>query len=185
MAGLAALLIVRAFFIGLVSVGTSSMAPTVRAGEVWAYLKGDSPEVGDVVVVRLPDEPEVLHVKRVVASEGQEVELSEGRLYVNGQRIGKDELERTRWRDTDCVVQESHTLRETLNARDWEIFSGGTHGRTVVGAGGFWLLGDNRGASSDSRHWGAINGDWIVGTLRWRLASPDRCGDGDGDEIDP
>ena len=160
------------------SVGTSSMAPSVRAGEVWAYLKGGLPELGDVVVLRLPDEPELLHVKRIVAVGGQEVELVEGRLYVDGERIGKDLVERTKWRDTDCVLQETSTLQEALNGADWRIFAGGQHGRQLVRQGHFWLLGDNRGASSDSRHWGAVDADWIVGTLRWRLTSPDRCGQG-------
>jgi len=155
------------------------MAPAVGSGDTWVYLKTGTPQVGEVVVLRLPDEPGLLHVKRIVASPGQEVQLADGRLYVDGQRVGKDLAERTQWRDTDCVLRESSTLREEIDGRRWEVFSGGDHEPELVGPGQYWLLGDNRGGSSDSRHWGAVDARFIVGKLWLRLASRDRCGQGE------
>jgi signal peptidase I len=175
---LGALLLIRGFLVGLVQVRTSSMAPTIQAGDVWAYAKFGDVGVGDIVLVRLPDEPELLHVKRIVATGGQEVELSQGRLYVDGVRLGRDGLAKIKWRDTDCMLQEGRILEEDYAGKGWTVLAGGSHERQRVKAEHFWVLGDNRGSSSDSRHWDAVSEQWIVGRLWRRILSRDRCGEG-------
>lgn len=142
------------------------------------YRKSVDVGLGDIVLLRIPGDPDVLHVKRIVAQDGQVVELSQGRLYVDGKRVGRDLVEKLQWWDTDCALNEDGLLEEGLGLRTWRIFPGGSHERVKVTANHFWTLGDNRGSSSDSRHWGEVEPKWIVGKLWWRIASRDRCGEG-------
>jgi len=171
----ALLLLGRAFLFGLVHVGTASMLPAVQPGGTHFYWKLGSPSPGRVVVLRDPAEPEFLHVKRVVAGPGQTVVLKSGRLYVEGARIGRDLLRERHWRSTDCLPRKSEALEESLGENTWEVLGGGDHDPAVVADDAWWVLGDNRGNSSDSRHYGSVPGEWIVGVLGWGWGSRDRC----------
>ena len=119
-----------------------SMQPTLMEGDRilinrLTYHFRD-PRSGDVVVFDSPiNESEDL-VKRVVAVEGDEVAIQDGSLFVNG------------------VAQEEPYLLE----QDFQ----GEEGETVVPAGHLFVLGDNRNNSGDSRIFGPIPADSIIGT---------------------
>ncbi len=95
-----------------------------------------SPHVGDVVVLRVTENSEDLLIKRVIALAGQTVEIKDGRVHVDGE-----------------VIQE-----EYLNQETW-----GNHGPIYVPPLHVFVLGDNRSASNDSRSFGSIHSDQIVG----------------------
>jgi signal peptidase I len=176
LAAIALLLLGRAFLFGLVHVGTASMLPAVQPGETHFYWKLGTPAPGRIVVFRDPAEPEFLHVKRIVAGPGQAVALKSGRLYVEGVRVGRDLLQEKSWWSTDCQPRKSEGLQETLGEMTWEVLGGGDHDPAVVAEGTWWVLGDNRGNSSDSRHFGSVPGEWIEGVLGWGWGSRNRCG---------
>ena len=157
-------LALRAFVFGVVRVRTGSMEPSVREGEVWVFSRLAEPVVGDVVVLRLPDEPE-LHVKRVVAVGPAEVELDRGRLYVDGQAVGT-EGEPLSWVDGQCRDRTSATMDEQFGAAAWRVLAEGDHAREEVPAGAVWLLGDARRTSHDSRQWGPVPSDAVQGVIR-------------------
>lgn len=122
------------------------MEPTLQVGDtivVTPYISGRSPERGDVVVFRAPASRGQLMVKRVVATAGDLVESREGRVIVRG-----------------------HALAEPYVANE-------TNGIApqVVPAGCFYVLGDNRSNSFDSRQWGVIADGAIVGQARLVLWS--------------
>ncbi len=175
LAAIALLLLGRAFLFGLVQVGTASMMPAVQPGETHFYWKLGRPAPGRIVVLRDPAEPEFLHVKRIVAGPGQAVALKSGRLYVEGVRVGQDLLQESNWWSTDCQPRKSELLEETLGATTWEVLGGGDHDPATVEDSAWWVLGDNRGNSSDSRHYGSVPGEWIVGVLGWGWGSRNRC----------
>jgi signal peptidase I len=94
------------------------------------------PRRGDVVVLRMPERGPELLIKRVVALPGEEIEIREGSVYIDGQ-----------------VLDEPYLARST----------NGTYGPYAVPEGSIFVMGDNRGASNDSRVFGAVSLDRIVG----------------------
>lgn len=95
------------------------------------------PKPGDVVVFHPPSSPKEDYIKRVVAVAGDTVAVRDGKLYVNG--VAKDE---------PYLKQQ---------------FIEGTFPATRVPAGKFWAMGDNRNQSGDSRVFGAVEVNKILG----------------------
>ncbi len=105
-----------------------------------------SPEPGEVIVFHSPMDPSHDFVKRVIAGPGDTVEIHEGRVLVNG--VVRDEPYST------------HPDRRTVP-------------RIEVPRGNYYVLGDNRRASNDSRDWGPLPAENIVGRARLRYWPPE------------
>ena len=99
---------------------------------------------GDVVVFWYPKDPSVSFIKRVVGLPGETVELRQGVLFVNGIRVSEDYVS-TRFRD-----DESYPPRE-------------------VPRGYYFVLGDHRNSSNDSRTWGEVPERYIYGKAYLRF----------------
>jgi signal peptidase I len=164
----AIVLVARASFADHYRVPSGSMEPTVIVGDQIcvnkaAYglrvpatekyvLEGSGPARGDVVVLASPADGEVL-LKRVVAVPGDVVEVSGGRVVLDGQKVP--------------VRQEPEGMVEELGGRDHPMsidYGGGPDlGPTVVPAGSYLVLGDNRGNSRDGRSFGWVGREAILG----------------------
>ena len=165
----------RIWIFGVVEVRTASMLPTLTVGETWLYLRYGTIGLGDVVVLEVPGEEGVLHVKRVTGLSGDEVELAHGRFYLNGSMVG-GAVEPLQWPGEGCRMEEGQGAHERLGERAWLSIVGGEHPRGIVEAGAIWALGDNRPRSSDSRHWGAVPLEKVRGKLTKRLWGGQDCG---------
>src|SRR4051812_16701230 len=132
-------------------------------------LLGKLPQYGDVVVFRLPRDPTVTFVKRVVGLPGDRVQMHDGRLYLNGhmlavRRDGIGELER----QNGSVVSAPRFVETLPNGREHQIFKFrrdgdlDNTGEFRIGAGEIFVMGDNRDDSADSRLAPAAGG---VGTV--------------------
>jgi signal peptidase I len=133
---------------------TSSMAPTLTPGDhvlvdKLAY-RGSTPRPGDLAVFRAPDTGEIT-LKRVVARGGDTVAIEDGVLHVNGRARVEP------YADPDAI--------------DSVYF-----GPVRVPAGTVFVLGDNRGDSYDSRRFGAVPTDRLIGRARARLWPPQHLG---------
>jgi len=162
-------LLARRFLFGLVTVHTASMEPAIVAGTTMWFSRLARPKPGDIVVVQLPDDPDLLHVKRVAAIGPAEVELVEGRLYVDGVRVS-GEAHPLRWHNADCVQKEVSGIEE----RGTLVERAGDHERASVLADEAFLLGDRRSRSEDSRQWGPVRLDLVkgvVGGVAWGAPS--------------
>lgn len=131
----------------------TSMEPTLMPGE---YLVIDKlsyrlhkPERGDVIILRFPLEPDMYYVKRVVGLPGEVVRLQNG-LVTIVTPDGKAE-----------------TLQEPYLEPDKP---GGPTATIMLTADEFFVLGDNRAQSSDSRDWGPLQDKFIVGRAFARLS---------------
>jgi signal peptidase I len=169
-------------------VPTGSMKPTIIEGDrilvnKMAYdLKvpftlvrlaewGD-PVRGDIVVFRSPADGKRL-VKRVVGVPGDTIELRGNRLIVNGAVVGYEELD---WETVSQVAAQERTkhrfAREDLPARAHAVMttpgvaSPRTFGPVTVPAGKYFMMGDNRDMSADSRFFGFVDRRAIVGRSR-------------------
>jgi len=94
------------------------------------------PQRGDVVVLRMPERGPELLIKRIIALPGETVEIRDGNVRIDGQML--DELYLTR-------------------------NTNGTYGPTTLPEGHVFVMGDNRGASNDSRVFGTVPLERIVG----------------------
>ena len=168
--------LLRSYVFGLVTVKTGSMQPTIRPGSTWLYLRGVEPQVGDMVVVELPWDPGVLHVKRLVALGPTEVELVDGRLYVGGAPIFSDRDIDVPWLDETCTQRVGRGHIEVYGGeQEVKVLGGGAHDRTQLRAGELWLLGDRRGRSEDSGQWGAVPADAVRGKVWGAVLAGEGC----------
>ncbi len=124
-----------------------SMAPTLEDHDrlivnKLAYELGE-PRPGDIVMLYYPVNPEKMFVKRVIAKEGDSVRIVDGHVYVN-----------------DIPLQDEYVPREFRSHDDW--------GPQVVQQGYYFVMGDHRNNSSDSRHWGPVPKKYIVGKVKVR-----------------
>lgn len=126
----------------------TSMQPLLADGEriiVNKFIYRFHPvERGDVVVFWYPREPQISFIKRVAGLPGDVVELRRGALYVNGQRINERYLS-SEYRDVD------------------------NFGPTEVKKGFYFVLGDHRNSSNDSRTWGEVPEKYIYGKAVYRF----------------
>jgi signal peptidase I len=110
-----------------------------------ALLPYRSPERGDVVVFKYPVDPRRDFIKRCVAVAGDQVEIRDKQLFVNG--VPQDEPYVVH--KSDAVIPNRPSVRPSLRARD-------NFGPYVVPDGAVFCMGDNRDNSSDSRFWGPV-----------------------------
>jgi signal peptidase I len=127
-----------------------SMAPTLQDQDrlivnKFAYLSAiGEPQVGDIVMLYYPRDPDKSFVKRVIAHEDQRVRIVNGKVYVD-----------------DALVDDSFVPEHFRGHDDW--------GPEVVPPAHYFVMGDHRNSSSDSRHWGPVPKKYIIGRvqLRW------------------
>ena len=123
---------VNSFLIVNAEVPTGSMENTIMTGDRILALRTsywfDEPEKGDVTVFRYPDDPtgKTLYVKRIIGVEGDVIEVADGKVYVNGEEL-----------------EEDYTAEETI----------GEFGPYIVPTDSYFMMGDNRNHSLDSRYW--------------------------------
>ena len=125
-----------------------SMAPTLEDQDrlivnKLVYRIGE-PRRGDIVMLYYPLNPEKSFVKRVIAEEADTVRIVDGRVYVN-----------------DIPLKDDYVPSEFRSHDDW--------GPQVIPEGYYFVMGDHRNNSSDSRHWGMVPKKYIIGKvqLRW------------------
>jgi signal peptidase I len=101
-------------------------------------------ERGDVVVFWYPKDPSVSFIKRVVGIPGDTVEIRRGALFVNERRVAEDYV-RPQFNDDE------------------------THSKVPVAKGYYFVLGDHRNSSNDSRNWGEVPEKYIYGKAVFRF----------------
>ena len=124
-----------------------SMAPTLEDHDrlivnKLVYELGE-PRPGDIVMLYYPLNPEKMFVKRVIAKEGDTVRIVDGRVFIN-----------------DIPLHDDYVPAEFRSHDDY--------GPEVVKQGYYFVMGDHRNNSSDSRHWGWVPKKYIVGKVKVR-----------------
>jgi signal peptidase I len=156
----------RMFVIEAFKIPAGSMAPTLLVGDhifvdKIAY-RARAPRYGEVMVFAFPEHPEQDFVKRVVALPGDRLEVDGGRPRLNGWEVPHCKVGTWSYEDSDSVVPR-HTGEldvEFLGDQAYLVFfddaSGGfpdRQGPFRAKPGEYWVLGDNRNNSHDSRMW--------------------------------
>ena len=176
-------LILRSFLIEPFQIPTGSMIPTLEVGDFilvnkYAYgvrlpiigtqiLGVEDPDRGEVIVF-IPPHENKYYIKRVIGLPGDTVRYEDKNLYINGELISKDYVEsiivETSIGDLPGVL-----YSETINGIEHSTQNINAVGRQrarttwVIPNGHYFMMGDNRDNSSDSRVWGTVPNEDVVG----------------------
>lgn len=186
-------LVIRTLLFQPFSIPSGSMRPTLLEGDYlfvtkWAYgysryslplspnlfsgrVFGSDPERGDVVVFKFPPNPALDYIKRVVGLPGDRIQMKEGALFINGTAVPREKVGQIDNPDITEVNRPVDVYRETLpNGVSYDTLDltpdsiGDNTREFVVPEGHFFMMGDNRDNSTDSRfNVGFVPGENLVG----------------------
>ena len=161
---IAIVVLARVFLVGLYRVPTGSMVPTIQTGDCIlgerVSHRNRQPRQGEVVTFESPEEPGVTLVKRVIATEGQTIDIRDGRVLVDG-----------------CQFDEPYVQggRTDSQAPDEDGTAAITYPH-VVAEGCLWMMGDNRADSRDSRLFGDVPASSVSSRVLFAYWPPERIG---------
>lgn len=154
---LLAVISIRTFLVQPFLVSGASMVPTFSNGD---YLLIDEltyrfrpPERGEVIVFKYPKDESTYFIKRIIGLPGDKVEIKDGKVIVTDAQYPQGK-----------VIGESYLPAGTLT-----VTRAGESTAYTVPQGEYFVLGDNRPYSFDSRDWGFVKKDEVVGLVRLRL----------------
>lgn len=128
------------------------MTPTLDQGEYLVIdeitYRFEKPQRGDIVIFRYPLDTDIFFIKRVVGLPGESLEIKDGLVSI--QASSGEEI----------TLMEPYRSSDAKEARATSI---------QLAADEYFVLGDNRGASADSRVWGPLQDRYIVGRAFARL----------------
>lgn len=135
-----------------IRVDSYSMEPTLTRGSLvmvnkLAYKFG-SPQRGDVVVFHYPPDPEQQYIKRVIGLPGERVTITNGKVYINGE-----------------LLEEPYIQVPTRRGGEW-----------LVPEDALFVMGDNRNNSADSRVWGMVPLNYLIGKALFVYWPPENWG---------
>ena len=192
-----AVFLLRAFIVEPFRIPSGSMLPSLFIGDFILVSKSSYgiklpvlkrqiapvglPDRGDVMVFRFPKNPKTNFIKRVIGTPGDIVSYHNKRLSINGNPLPLEEVELVNWQTEDqdgrvqtfleSVNEESHTIMIDSQRSSGSI-------RVKVPEGHYFVMGDNRDHSNDSRYWGFVPEEFIVGKAFFIWFSWDSGGDG-------
>ncbi|MBK1726475.1 signal peptidase I [Halorhodospira neutriphila] len=184
-------LLVRSFVAEPFRIPSGSMLPTLHTGDFILVNKaayglrlpvlgtriagGGEPERGDVAVFRYPRDPGEDYIKRVIGLPGDEIRYEDRTLYVNGEALEQGGRQRYAGLQADG---RAWVLRERIGGEAHRILhhreSPSQDFEYTVPEGSYFVIGDNRDRSADSRFWGPVADQYLVGEafLIWMSWDP-------------
>lgn len=162
LAAIGTVLMIRAFVIEPFSIPTESMCDTIEVGDSVLAEKitlelGGNVSQGDIIVFENPErdpEKDVL-CKRVIARGGQTVDLKDGSVYIDGRKIAEDYAKGDSY---PLYIGKAKQISYPYKIPEGEI----------------WVMGDNRENSADSRYFGAIPENSVIGICVMRYLPVNR-----------
>jgi len=176
-------LLLRSFLVEPFRIPSGSMMPTLLIGDFilvnkFTYgvrlpvinkklIEVGEPERGDIVVFRFPKDPSVDYIKRVIGLPGDKISYYGKQLAVNGKAVNATALGDYRGVGKGENMSGSILLSEDLTGVTHDILiregQPSVQGEFTVPAGQYFVMGDNRDNSNDSRYWGTVPEANLVG----------------------
>lgn len=185
-------LVLRSFVIEPFRIPSGSMYPTLQIGDFIVVNKFSyglklpvtsttlvelgEPKRGDVAVFKYPKDPDVDYIKRIVGLPGDEISYIERTLFINGQAAMQRPLGQYDGQGAGNVMDGTDLIQETFAQADSQQTSQASHKilldpekssqdltGVVVPPGHYFVMGDNRDHSNDSRFWGFVPEKYLKG----------------------
>ena len=184
--------IIRVFFVQAFNIPSGSMKPTLLVGDfilvdklVYGSWDIGIPftnitffhynnrlakiDRGDVIVFKYPENPKIDFIKRVIALPGDVIEVKNDIVYINGNPLPKKKDGYYKEHDLKIApIYYETTVRSdgkkyTYKTMELEYGIGRDYGPVTVPEGHYFVMGDNRDNSRDSRWWGFVPDDYVIG----------------------
>lgn len=182
----------RSFLFEAYRIPSGSLEPTLLIGDFILVNKFDygirlpvihkkiysfgEPQRGDIMVFRFPPDPSINFIKRVIGIPGDHISYINKVLYVNGKEIPQT-LEKTLDNDDETVKKQENFFGVKHFIYQTPLRNGPDFEDIVVPPGMYFMMGDNRDNSADSREWGFVPEANIVGKAQVVLLSWNADGD--------
>lgn len=135
------------------TVSGPSMEPTFQDKDRIVALRHFDLKRNDIVILKAPDEKNALYIKRVIGLPGDMVTSKNDKLYINGKQVDEPYL---------------HNSLESQAHKQGELYTNNFTLRRRVPKNSYFVMGDHRNVSKDSRYFGFIKRKAIVGEVKWR-----------------
>ncbi|PJB69869.1 MAG: signal peptidase I [Alphaproteobacteria bacterium CG_4_9_14_3_um_filter_47_13] len=179
-------LLIRTFFLEPFNIPSGSMKPTLQVGDylfvskpaygfsrysfplglapikgrIWAGEK--LPQRGDVIVFKLPTNPSIDYIKRVIGLPGDHIQVTKGQLYINGEKVHRETVGLTQLEEGGMQATVIEYIETLPNGVMHTIYEEGDNRpldnteEYIVPEGHYFAMGDNRDNSQDSRVTGLV-----------------------------
>ncbi|KZY34093.1 MULTISPECIES: signal peptidase I [unclassified Oleiphilus] len=173
---LAIVLVLRSFLVEPFQIPSGSMLPSLEVGDFilvnkYAYgfrlpvvgtkvIEMDDPQRGDVMVFKYPKDGKTNYIKRVIGVPGDKIEYKDKQLWINGELVEEKLL---------ANLPGRKLFEETLGSVKHKLYehkaqlNRGAEGYWEIPEGSYFMVGDNRDNSNDSRFWGVVPDHLVVG----------------------
>ncbi len=178
-----AVFLIRSFLVEPFKIPSGSMMPTLLVGDFIlvnkfsyglrvpvannTFFEMKHPQRGEVMVFRFPKDPSLDYIKRVVGLPGDKIEYRNKQIFVNGQPVAQQENGYYDYVAAGLNQVSLRRLREQLGEHGHDILIDDSNpvldGEITVPEGQYFVMGDNRDNSNDSRFWGFVPDANVVG----------------------
>lgn len=167
---------IRLFVFEPVIVNGHSMDPTLADGQRLVISKVFNPERFDIITVKEPDDPKTTAVKRLIGLPGDTVKYQDDQLYINGKKYSEEYLADFKQKLSDNHLAKEYAYDKYFQQRAETSSTFTNNFEVVVPKGKYFVLGDNRLVSKDSRIFGFVAADQIKGEVVLRYFPFDKMG---------
>ena len=191
-----AVFLIRSFIVEPFKIPSGSMMPTLLVGDFIlvnkftyglrvpiinnTFIEIGHPQRGEVMVFHFPKDPSLDYIKRVVGLPGDKIEYRNKQIFVNGEAVAQQENGNYDYVGPGLNQISTRRLIERLGTHNHDILIDDTNPvrdmQTTVPAGHYFMMGDNRDNSNDSRFWGFVPEQNIVGKAFFIWMSFDHFG---------
>lgn len=160
------------------TVSGPSMQPSFENGQRLISVRHAAIKRGEVVIVKAPDEPGALYIKRVIGLPGEKIVSKNNQIYINGKKLNQPWLTQGRKMedaatDTSFAATQNFTMASLAKSRQFQQYYTKSQLKYInqynrIPKGTYFVMGDHRSVSKDSRYIGTIKKKNIVAVVKLR-----------------
>ena len=182
-----AAIVVYLFVVKQAFVPTGAMANTIIPGDLVAgYRLFGEVRRGDIVTFRLPQDPKVIYVKRIIGLPGEEILVRSTEVLINGKPLPEQKVMVRLSSCAECALLPEISTEPAPTGADWKVYYDGErdgddhlapgmkYGVDApfrIPAGHYFVMGDSRDNSLDSRFWGTVPAENVISSVTMVVVS--------------